>query len=142
MLVVLIALQLAGFAVLYLVLRRRIDRAARGADAAPPLRAEVAELIVELNGAAERNVTLLEDRIKGLTELLRQADRYRSGPQPPAAPGAAAERVAQVRRLRRLGFSSAVIAERLGASAGEVELIVNLAADQAAGKPPPGAANP
>jgi hypothetical protein len=33
-------------------------------------------------------------------------------------------------RLRRLGFSSAVIADRLATSQGEVELIVNLAADR------------
>lgn len=32
--------------------------------------------------------------------------------------------------LRRLGFSSAVIADRLAASQGEVELILNLAADR------------
>lgn len=139
MIIALIALQIAGLAGLYLVLRRRIERGAGAAQ----LRAAAAALIVELNGAAERNVTLLEDRIGRLQELLQQADRRlppaQRGPRNAAAP----ERVAQVMRLRRLGFSSAVIAERLAASAGEVELIVNLAADRraalqpAAGKPGP-----
>ena len=33
-------------------------------------------------------------------------------------------------RLRKLGFSSAVIADRLATSQGEVELILNLAGDR------------
>lgn len=153
MVALLIALQLVGLAGLYLVLRRRIDRSARGeagAGGARQLRSEVAQLIVELNGAAERNVTLLEDRIRCLNELLQQADRLlprpppaprpRTAAEPPAVAGSAAQRVAQVMRLRRLGFSSAVIADRLAASQGEVELIVNLAADRSAAlQPPPGA---
>lgn len=146
MIVALIALQIVGLAGLYLVLRRRIERSAHGADGAAQLRAAAAALIVELNGAAERNVSLLEDRIGRLHELLQQADRRLPPPRGPrnaAAAVAAPERVEQVMRLRRLGFSSAVIAERLAASAGEVELIVNLAADRsaalqpAAGKPRP-----
>lgn len=152
MVALLIALQLVGLAGLYLVLRRRIDRSASGeagAGGARQLRSEVAQLIVELNGAAERNVTLLEDRIRCLNELLQQADRRlprpppaprpRTAAEPPAVAGSAAQRVAQVMRLRRLGFSSAVIADRLAASQGEVELIVNLAADRSAAlQPPPG----
>ena len=147
MIVALIALQIVGLAGLYLVLRRRIERSAHGADGAAQLRAAAAALIVELNGAAERNVSLLEDRIGRLHELLQQADRRLPppprGPRNATAAAAAPERVEQVMRLRRLGFSSAVIAERLAASAGEVELIVNLAADRsaalqpAAGKPRP-----
>lgn len=147
MIVALIALQLAGLAGLYLVLRRRIERSARGgaADGAAQLRAAAAALIVELNGAAERNVSLLEDRIGRLQELLQQADRSlpprpperQPGGAPPPEEGAATpERVAQVTRLRRLGFSSEVIADRVAASAGEVELIVNLAADRGAPRPP------
>ena len=145
MIVALIALQLAGLAGLYLVLRRRIERSVRGADGAAQLRAAAAALIVELNGAAERNVSLLEDRIGRLQELLQQADRRQpprpperqpGGAPPPEEGAATPERVAQVTRLRRLGFSSEVIADRVAASAGEVELIVNLAADRDAPRPP------
>jgi DNA-binding NarL/FixJ family response regulator len=173
--VAVIALQLAGLAGLYLVLRRRLDRIARGAGDLPELRSQVAELIAELNGTAERNISLLEDRIRRMDELLRQADRCTGRPRPasqrpasqrpasqrpasqrpasqrpasqrpasqrpasqhgtsaaqPARAGSAQERSAQVMRLRRLGFSSAVIADRLATSQGEVELIVNLAADR------------
>ena len=145
MVVAVIALQLAGLAGLYLVLRRRLDRIARGAGDLPELRSQVAELIAELNGTAERNISLLEDRIRRMDELLRQADRCTGRPRPasqrpasqhgtsaaqPARAGSAQERSAQVMRLRRLGFSSAIIADRLATSQGEVELIVNLAADR------------
>ena len=137
MVLVLFALQLAGLAVLYLVLRRYLERRLRGFDEAPELRSRVAELTAEMNATAERNVTLLEDRIRRLDESLREADRYVSPSVPErhraptsAAAGSAGEREAEVVRLRRLGFSSAVIADRLATSQGEVELILNLAADR------------
>ena len=165
MVLALLAVQLVGLAVVYLALRRYLDRQLRRFDEAPELRSRVAELTAEMNAAAERNVTLLEDRIRRLDESLREADRHASRGVPeghqavaPAAAGGAGERVcarsprdmeddasrctgvvrrpacldqAQVVRLRRLGFSSAVIADRLATSQGEVELILNLAADRA-----------
>ena len=133
---VLFTLQVVGLAVLYLVLRRYLDRKLRRFDEAPELRSQVAALTAEMNAAAERNVTLLEDRIRRLDESLREADRGASQRVPegrhaaPAAAGGAGERQARVMRLRRLGFSSAVIADRLATSQGEVELILNLAADR------------
>ena len=154
MLLALLGLQLVGLAVLYLVLRRYLDRSLRRFDEAPELRSRVAELTAEMNATAERNVTLLEDRIRRLDESLREADRRtslgvpgsRQAP-PPGHAGGAGEREsaprcpdgvrrpasldqAQVMRLRRLGFSSAVIADRLATSQGEVELILNLAGDR------------
>ena len=158
----LLALQLVGLAVVYLVLRRYLDHKLRGFDEAPELRSLVAELTAEMNATAERNVTLLEDRIRRLDESLRKADRYAARGDPegrlaaaPAGGASEQERArslrdmeddasrctgvvrrpanldqAQVMRLRRLGFSSAVIADRLATSQGEVELILNLAADR------------
>ena len=142
MIVALIALQLAGLAGLYLVLRRRIDRNAQGAGELTALRSEVADLIAEMNATAERNVTLLEDRVRCLNELLRRADGSVNAPAQPAPAGAAREREAQVMLLRRLGFSSALIADRLAASQAEVELIVNLAADRGPALQPPASRNP
>ena len=140
MVLALLAVQLVGLAVLYLVLRRYLERQLRRFDEAPELRSRVAELTAEMNAVAERNVTLLEDRIRRLDESLRKADRHllRSVPAghqaaPPAHAGGAGEREARVMRLRGLGFSSAVIADRLATSQGEVELILNLAADRAPG---------
>ena len=136
MVVALFTLQLVGLAVLFLLLRRYLDRKLRRFEEAPELRSRVAAWTAEMNATAERNVTLLEDRIRRLDESLREADRRpsRSVPEDPqAAPvhaGGAGEREDQVMRLRRLGFSSAVIADRLATSQGEVELILNLAADR------------
>ena len=136
MVLAVLALQLVGLAVLYVVLRRYLDRKLRGFDEAPELRSRVAELTAEMNATAERNVTLLEDRIRRLDESLREADRHASREVPEgrhaAAPraGDAGAREARAVRLRRLGFSNAVIADRLSTSQGEVELILNLAADR------------
>jgi hypothetical protein len=145
MMIALLALQVAGFVALYVLLRRAVMRRMSARDMVPELRSEVAALIVELNGATERNVALLEDGIGRLQELLRSADRGAAAPgsapdpvadgaggadraQRPVRPaGSAAERRAQVLRLRGLGMSSAAIADHLATSPGEVELIVNLA---------------
>ena len=137
-------LQIVGLAVLYLVLRRYLDRTLRRIDEAPELRSRVAELTAEMNATAERNITLLEDRVKRLDESLREADRHASRSvsevhqvAPPAPAGGAGTREARVMRLRKLGFSSAVIADRLATSQGEVELILNLAADRGPVPPRP-----
>lgn len=134
MLVVLAAIQIIGFMVLYLLLRRYL----RGRTVAPDmveLRSEVNGLLAELNGTAERNIALLEDGIRRLEALLRRVDRYSANPdgaQPTpndGTEGAPDDIRAQVLRMRRLGFSPAAIAERLSTSRGEVELLVNLASE-------------
>ena len=157
MVIALLALQVAGFVALYVLLRRAVMRRMSARNMVPELRSEVAALIAELNGTTERNVALLEDGIGRLQELLRSADRGAAAPGSPPDPGAggaggaggadradradrpggpagsAAERRAQVLRLRGLGMSSAAIADRLATSPGEVELIVNLADGVAGG---------
>ena len=149
MVLALFGLQIVGLAVVYLVLRRYLDRTLRRFEEAPELRSRVAELTAEMNATAERNITLLEDRIRRLDESLREADRHASrsvseGHQvaPPAPAGGAGARAARVMRLRKLGFSSAMIADRLATSQGEVELVLNLAADRGpvSHQPDPGTA--
>ena len=130
-----LALQVAGFAVLYGLLRRMLLRRTSVLDVVAEARAEVAALIAELNGTTERNVALLEDGIRRLEELLRRVDG--AAPESPAAArpprqrgqpaGSAAGRRAEVLRLRRMGMSNEAIVERLATSPAEVELIVNLA---------------
>ena len=160
MMIALLALQVAGFVALYVLLRRAVMRRMSARNMVPELRSEVAALIAELNGTTERNVALLEDGIGRLQELLRGADRGAAAPgsepdpgvdgvagvdgaggadradradRPGRPGGSAAERRAQVLRLRGLGMSSAAIADRLATSPGEVELIVNLADGVAGG---------
>ena len=137
MVIAVLALQVAGFVALYVLLRRAVMRRISARDMVPELRSEVAALIAELNGTTERNVALLEDGIGRLQELLRSADRGAaapgSAPDPVAGGADRAERRAQVLRLRGLGMSSAAIADHLATSPGEVELIVNLADGVAGG---------
>ena len=129
MVVALISAQLVGFTALYLILRRRLNRAAQGSAHLDSLRTQVGALITELNATAERNITLLEDRIQCVEELLQAVDRQLGTTSDQGAAVDLAARRDQVMRLRRLGFSTSLIADRLSTSRGEVELIVNLAAD-------------
>ena len=88
-------------------------------------------------GATDAFDSVEQGLVRRLDESLREADRHASrraseGRQvaPPAPAGGAGTREARVMRLRKLGFSSAVIADRLATSQGEVELILNLAGDR------------
>ena len=74
-LLVLIAVNLIGYLVVYLLLREKVRRASSAQAAVSEVREEVNRLIVELNQTADRNVALLEDRIAGLAELLSKADK-------------------------------------------------------------------
>lgn len=135
MLIALLVLQAVGFVVLYVVLKRALVRRMSRPEIVSELRSEVGALIGELNGTTERNVALLEDGVRRLHELLARVDGGGElagmRPAPPADRSAdadsAAERRAEVVRLRRMGVSNAVIVDRLATSPGEVELIVNLA---------------
>ena len=57
--------------VFYLVLRTRFSRNALSAE----LRSEVDKLIIDLGREADRDVALLESRIKSLRTLIDEADR-------------------------------------------------------------------
>jgi DNA-binding NarL/FixJ family response regulator len=141
----LLVLQVAGFVVLYVLLRRVVIRRTGVRGVLPEMRAEVDALVTELNSTAERNVALLEDGVRRLHELLGHLDdgareptavAAANGGQPASASVASgAERRAQVLRLRRMGLSNDAIVERLATSPAEVELIVNLA-DRASGRDP------
>ena len=136
MVIALLALQVIGFAVLYVVLKRVLIRHMKARDVVPEARAEVDALIAELNGTTERNVALLEDGIRRLHELLARMDGAAMAPsavpephleQPGSTSESATERRAEVLHLRRMGMSNAAIVDRLATSPGEVELIVSLA---------------
>jgi TolA-binding protein len=64
-----------GYAAVYLVLRRKIARTLSAATVLREVREEVNRILVELNQTTHRNVTLLEDRIASLAELLARADK-------------------------------------------------------------------
>jgi hypothetical protein len=73
--VILLAVELGGLAIVYAVLRERLRRAASAAAQSQELREEVSRLVVELNQTTERNVALVEDAIARLNEVLARADK-------------------------------------------------------------------
>lgn len=66
---------LVGWIIQYLLLRRRIDRTCRPPAQLERIRDEVDRMIVQLNQTTDRNVSLLEDRIRQLGELLAKTDK-------------------------------------------------------------------
>ena len=73
--IILLAVEMGGLAIVYVVLRERLRRAASAAAQSRELREEVGRLVVELNQTTERNVALVEDAIARLNELLAKADK-------------------------------------------------------------------
>ena len=65
----------AGYAVVYFVLKKKIARTLAAATVLREVREEVNRILVELNQTTHRNVTLLEDRIASLAELLAKTDK-------------------------------------------------------------------
>lgn len=151
---VLLAAILVGWLVQYLLLRRRIDRSTQIPAQLEQVREEVGRMVVQLNQTTDRNVSLLEDRIRQLTELLAKADRkigllrregekhevsqsvynhlVKSRPAAPAAEGAEEgperkDRREEILRLHRAGFTPPAIARQINMSLGEVELVISLA---------------
>jgi hypothetical protein len=71
----LLAAVAAGYVVVYFVLKKKIARSLAAATVLREVREEVNRILVELNQTTHRNVSLLEDRVASLTELLARADK-------------------------------------------------------------------
>ncbi len=69
------ALTVAGFFLLWFLLRARIRRFLELDNLLEGVRDESRALVIELNESADRSVSLVEDRIKSLHELLDEVDR-------------------------------------------------------------------
>lgn len=142
-----IALIAGGYVLVYLLLKKKIAKSLDAAAILDQVRDEVGRIVVELNQTTNRNITLIEDRINALSELLskadkkialirREAEKQEIGARlyselaakrqetPKAEP---AQRQEEALRLARSGANPAVIAKRLGLTLGEVELIISLA---------------
>ncbi len=129
---------------LYLKLSREIRNAISYDHVLDEVRRDVEDLIVQINQATERNISLVEDRIKKINSLLALADkritllerdtipRYTEIKRPvipDVAQARSNQKVSkkeQVLELHRNGFSSGIIAAKAGISIGEVELIISL----------------
>jgi DNA-binding NarL/FixJ family response regulator len=148
------ALAIAGYFVVYLILRAKLKQSVDPKAILESIREEVDRIIVELNSTTDRNITLLEDKVQSLSTLLEQADKKigilrreiekhelsakvyselaGSGKQI-QKPGEQ-NRHAQVLNLHRQGFSASAIAKRLGITLAEIELIITLASQASSGE--------
>ena len=70
-----LGLNIVAILVIYIFLKRRVDRAVRSNELLSQIELEIEKIVTELNRTTERNVTLIEDRIRNLTEILEQADK-------------------------------------------------------------------
>lgn len=118
------------------------------------LQSEISELVLELNLTTDRNINILEEKIGSLTRLLNDADKRikilgsesernrsesvvynqlgRINDKQPSVERSAAIPVVEISKKDRIaelhnnGFTTTVIASRVGSTVGEVELIISL----------------
>jgi len=141
------ALAIAGYFIVYLILKAKLKHFVDPKAILESIREEVDRIIVELNSTTDRNITLLEDKVQSLSTLLEQADKKigilrreiekhelgskvyselahsRKGVQEAEEQ----DRHTQVLNLHRQGISKSAIAKRVGITLAEIELIVTLA---------------
>ena len=146
-----VGLVAAGFGVIFLILRRIVFRWLNGSAQIEHIKQEMEKMLVELNHTAANNVDLIEAKIAELKEMLDLADKrialakketikretqpvvYSSVAKPAAGKEPLAHAVAalplrdRVLNLYHSGFTAPMIAGQLGATVGEVELIISLA---------------
>jgi hypothetical protein len=148
--VVTISLILTGFVVLYFILKRKIEKSVNPKALIDEIRVEVDRILLELNNTTDRNISLIEDRIHAISELLERADKKimilnresekysmsknyntilqktKKNPEPEKKSGEEKDMKQKVLKLYREGFSPAVIANHTNLPVGEVELIISL----------------
>ncbi len=118
------------------------------------LQSEISELILELNLTTDRNINILEEKISSLTRLLNDADKRikilgtesernksesvvynqlgRINDNQHLVESSATIPVVKISKKDRIvelhnnGFTTTVIASRVGSTVGEVELIISL----------------
>lgn len=140
------AVLIAGFFVVYLILKSKLSKSVDPKAILESIRGEVDRIIVELNSTTDRNISLLEDKVQSLSSLLEKADRkisvLRREIEKHELSGKVYSELAeqrgqkmeeedlqsQVLRLNRQGISASVIAKRLGITLAEIELIISLGA--------------
>jgi hypothetical protein len=72
---ILVAIDVAGLFVIWFVLRARVRKTLELEGILAEARKEIRLLSIEINETTDRNVTLVEDRLGSLRELLAEADR-------------------------------------------------------------------
>lgn len=71
---ILAGLTVPGLVLIYFLLRREIRRSFSSNELLRQVESEVESVITELNRTTERNITLIEDKIRHLSQLVKKAD--------------------------------------------------------------------
>jgi len=149
----LLGMNLVFLLFLFRYFQHRMDRRLSSPELLEKVRREIGGMITELNMTTERNIGLIEERLSVLKETLdradkrillmkREAEKHEVGAQvydrirrnreqpddeaPPREEGRKPVSYQEVVDLHGKGISPGVIAARLGATVGEVELIISL----------------
>ncbi|MBN2354346.1 MAG: hypothetical protein JXD23_17380 [Spirochaetales bacterium] len=152
--ILVVCLMGAGFFIMYLILRRTVGRWFSSTAQIDKVKEEVERMLVELNHATSRNIDLIEARVSQLKEMLAAVDKriglYRREMEkaelsksvyssivkarpPEQAKNGSIEAAPSVNlrdkvlNLYHAGFTTALIANQLQSTIGEVELIISLA---------------
>ncbi len=72
---VILGLNIVVLSVIYILLKRRIDRSFRSTELLSQIEIEIDRVITELNQTTERNISLVENKISSLNLLIAQADK-------------------------------------------------------------------
>ena len=138
------------FVILYLILKRKINKSINPRALIDEIRVEVDRIILQLNNTTERNISLIEDKIKELSDLMEKADKkivllkresekysiskdysnILKNSKKKVLTSIESEQETDIKekvlKLHREGFSAAVIASHTNLPVGEVELIISL----------------
>jgi len=71
---ILAGITVPGLILIYFLLRREIRRSFSSNELLRQVESDVESVITELNRTTDRNITLIEDKIRQLSQLIRQAD--------------------------------------------------------------------
>ncbi|MFH2114306.1 MAG: hypothetical protein ABIJ86_07355 [Spirochaetota bacterium] len=74
-LVVLLAIQIIVSIILIVWVRLKVMRSLDDGDSIARVRREIGALIIELDGSADRNITVIEDRLRELKDCIAEADK-------------------------------------------------------------------
>jgi len=139
-----IACQLISFLLLYIFLKRKLDKQYSKQGQIESIEHEVEKIIIELNQTTARNIGLIENKLKEIEALMGTTDKRLNILRRESEKHDLSKKVYnnliessnqhknrnikdEVIRLYSSGFPSEMIANQLGASVGEVELIISLA---------------
>ena len=136
------ALALAGF---YIIFKRKLSISENQKKVLENIEGEIKSLIIEMNKTTDRNIELIEDRIRNLKSLVEQADKritvlkkeQKIEMKPvkikqaeiPINTIKIPKKLSfkeQVLDMHKKGLESKVIAAKMEANIGEVELIISL----------------